>query len=129
MPFLKDLCGSSLPHVRVAVAKAFKDFSMYENARYTMIEAGCCESILKLVSYPEIESYRIDVVTTVANLTNAVDGRERMIKDGIVSCVVKLGNDGDTINNKKLVACAMANLTGGENARSEETMQHAQLLL
>ncbi|GMI03488.1 hypothetical protein TrVE_jg11858 [Triparma verrucosa] len=112
MPFLKDLCGSSLPHVRLAVARAFKNFSMYENARLTMVESGCCESILKLVSYPEIESYRIDIITAVANLTNAVDGRERMIKDGIVSCIFKLGNDGDTTENKKLVACAMANLTG-----------------
>ncbi|GMI18167.1 hypothetical protein TrLO_g10818 [Triparma laevis f. longispina] len=112
MPFLKELCGSPLPHVRLAVARAFKNFSMYENARLTMVEAGCCESLLKLISYPEIESYRIDVITAVANLTNAVDGRERMIKDGIVSCIFKLGNDGDTTENKKLVACAMANLTG-----------------
>jgi len=33
-------------------------------------------------------------------------------RDGIISCIVKLGNDGDTDDNKKLVACAMANLTG-----------------
>jgi|NorSeaMetagenome_1021524.scaffolds.fasta_scaffold07589_2 hypothetical protein len=112
MPFLKEVTSSNIPHVRIAVARAFKNFSMYENARLTMVEAGVCESLLKLVTYPELDRYRIDIITSVANLTNAVDGREKMIRDGIVSCVVKLGNDGDTDENKKLVACAMANLTG-----------------
>ena len=112
MPFVRELTSSGSSHIRVAVAKSLKNFSLYENARITMIEAGVCESILKLTSYPELEEYRIDIITAVANLTNAVEGRERMIRDGIVSCVVKLGNSSDSDENKKLVACAMANLTG-----------------
>ncbi|GMH57205.1 hypothetical protein TrRE_jg9620, partial [Triparma retinervis] len=112
MPHLKDVVSSSHPGARAAAARAFKNFSMYENARLTMIEQGVCESILRLVTYPDLDSYRIDIVTCVANLTNAVEGRVKMIQDGIVSCVVKLGNDADTDENKKLVACAMANLTG-----------------
>ena len=102
MPHLKDVVSSSHPGARAAAARAFKNFSMYENARLTMIEQGVCESILRLVTYPDLDSYRIDIVTCVANLTNAVEGRVKMIQDGIVSCVVKLGNDADTDENKKV---------------------------
>jgi len=80
MPFLKDLVNSKKSHVRIGLARAFKNFSLYENARVPMVEAGVCESLLKLVSYKELDEYRIDVITTIANLTNVVDGRERMIR-------------------------------------------------
>ena len=113
MPYLKALVSSKHSYVRIGLARAFKNFSMYENARVTMVEAGVCDSIIKLCSHTkELPEYLIDVITTIANLTNVVDGRERMIQDGIISCIVTLGMKGDTDESKKLVACAMANLTG-----------------
>jgi len=121
MPAVNSLATSKKTFVRRCICKVIKNFSLYENARMTMIENGICPSILKLTNNSEIKEYLMDVITAISNLTSVVEmnstdganrGREMMISDGIVGCVVNLGRKSESDEVKKLVACAMSNLTG-----------------
>ena len=121
MPTVNTLASSKKSYIRVSIVKTIKNFSLYENARITMIESGVCASILKLASYPEVDEYLLEIVTAISNLTSVIEpnntdgsnhGRETMIREGIVGCVVNLGRKSQSDEVKKLVACAMSNLTG-----------------